>query len=83
MVVNSVHEAIQQLNRQGVTVLLVEQHAMKAIQTANRTFVLRTGKVVKEGDREEMLRDRSIVDAYLGAKRSATSAGETVADLDS
>lgn len=64
--VNEIFSIIEDVNKDGVTVLLVEQNAKKALSIANRAYVLETGKIVKEGDARELLNDESIKSAYLG-----------------
>ena len=64
--VNEIFNIIEDVNKDGVTVLLVEQNAKKALTIANRAYVLETGKIVKEGDADELLNDESIRKAYLG-----------------
>ena len=53
-------------NEDGVTVLLVEQNARKALSIANRAYVLETGSISKEGDAKDLLNDEAIRKAYLG-----------------
>ena len=50
----------------GTTVLLVEQNAKKALSIADRGYVLETGKIVLEGNAQELLEDESVKKAYLG-----------------
>lgn len=64
--VNEIFSIIEDVNKDGVTVLLVEQNAKKALSIANRAYVLETGSIVKEGDARELLNDESIKSAYLG-----------------
>ena len=64
--VNEIFKIIQDVNKDGVTVLLVEQNAKKALSIANRAYVLETGQIVKEGPASELLNDESIKKAYLG-----------------
>jgi len=64
--VNEIFSIIEDVNKDGVTVLLVEQNAKKALSIANRAYVLETGSIVKEGDAHELLNDESIKSAYLG-----------------
>ncbi len=64
--VNEIFNIIEDVNKDGVTVLLVEQNAKKALSIANRAYVLETGTIVKEGDAKELLNDESIKKAYLG-----------------
>ncbi len=64
--VTEIFDIIQEINKQGVTILLVEQNAKKALSIANRAYVLETGKIVKEGKASDLLNDESIKKAYLG-----------------
>ncbi|MBQ3797979.1 MAG: ABC transporter ATP-binding protein [Butyrivibrio sp.] len=64
--VNEIFQIIQDVNKDGVTVLLVEQNAKKALSIANRAYVLETGSIVKEGVASDLLNDESIKKAYLG-----------------
>ena len=64
--VNEIFQIIQDVNKDGVTVLLVEQNAKKALTIANRAYVLETGTIIKEGAAKDLLNDESIRKAYLG-----------------
>lgn len=64
--VAEIFKIIEQVNKQGVTILLVEQNAKKALSIANRAYVLETGHVVKSGDAKVLLDDEDIKKAYLG-----------------
>ena len=64
--VNEIFNIIQDVNKDGVTVLLVEQNAKKALAIANRAYVLEPGSIIKEGDAKELLHDPEIKKAYLG-----------------
>lgn len=63
--VNEIFEIIKKINADGVTVLLVEQNAKKALSIANRAYVLETGKIVLEGDAKELMEDPKVKSAYL------------------
>ena len=67
LVVKQVMEIIAQVNRQGTTVLLVEQNARAALRIAHRAYVVETGSVTLQGDAAELAKDSRVVDAYLGA----------------
>ena len=58
---------IKQINSDGVTILLVEQNASKALAIAHRGYVLETGHIVKEGEGKQLLNDPAVREAYLGA----------------
>ena len=64
--VNEIFSIIEDVNKDGVTVLLVEQNAKKALSIANRAYVLETGSIIKEGDAKDLLNDDDIKKAYLG-----------------
>jgi len=64
--VKEIMRIIVRLNKEGVTILLVEQNARVALQLAEHGYVLETGRVVIKGDAETLRRDESIVKAYLG-----------------
>jgi branched-chain amino acid transport system ATP-binding protein len=66
-IVDAIFDTVRQLHRQGLTVLIVEQRAIEAIESCDRGYVLSTGQVVVRGTREELLQDTEIRRAYLGA----------------
>jgi branched-chain amino acid transport system ATP-binding protein len=66
VLVNQVFDAIQQIARQGMTMLLVEQNALKALEISRRAYVLEVGQIVLQGTGEELLRDPAVQAAYLG-----------------
>jgi branched-chain amino acid transport system ATP-binding protein len=61
-----IFELIQEINKRGVTILLVEQNANMALRISDRAYVLETGKVALSGASKELLNDDSIKKAYLG-----------------
>ena len=61
-----IFEIIQELNRSGMTILLVEQNAKMALSIADRAYVLETGHVVMDGQAKDMLEDDQVRRAYLG-----------------
>jgi branched-chain amino acid transport system ATP-binding protein len=69
--VDRVLELIAQINRQGVTIFMVEQNANLALQIANEAYVLQTGRIVLEGAAETLRHDSRIRDAYLGGALAA------------
>lgn len=64
--VNEIFDIIEQVSKSGTTVLLVEQNAKKALSIADRAYVLETGKIVLDGNAQDLLNDDSIKKAYLG-----------------
>ncbi len=63
--VNEIFDIIQSINKDGTTVLLVEQNAKKALSIANRAYVLETGTIVLSGDADELMNNDSVKKAYL------------------
>ena len=63
--VNEIFDIIQSINKDGTTVLQVEQNAKKALSIANRAYVLETGTIVLSGDADELMNDDSVKKAYL------------------
>lgn len=64
--VTEIFSIIQEISKEGTTVLLVEQNAKKALSIADRGYVLETGKIVLSGDAKDLMNDESIKKAYLG-----------------
>ena len=66
ILVDTIFQVIRDINKQGTTILLIEQNAAKALQVANRGYVLETGRVVKEGTAKALLESPDVQRAYLG-----------------
>lgn len=64
--VTEIFSIIQEISKEGTTVLLVEQNAKKALSIADRGYVLETGKIVLSGGAKDLMNDESIKKAYLG-----------------
>jgi branched-chain amino acid transport system ATP-binding protein len=64
--VTEIFEIIERINSEGVTVLLVEQNAHRALAIANRGYVLETGHIVLSGSGSDLLNDPKVREAYLG-----------------
>lgn len=69
LIVQQIFEIIREINKKGVTILLVEQNANMALKTADIAYVLETGEIVLQGSGKELLENPSVRDAYLGKKR--------------
>jgi ABC-type branched-chain amino acid transport systems, ATPase component len=67
LLVKEIFETIVSLNKQGMTILLVEQNAKMALSVANRAYVLETGRIILEGEGKELLNNEKVKKAYLGA----------------
>lgn len=64
--IKEIFDIIQAIQRQGTTVLLIEQNANKALAIANRVYVLETGQLVLSGTGQELLTSEAVKKAYLG-----------------
>lgn len=66
ILVDEIFEIIQKINKEGTTILLVEQNAFKALSIANRAYILETGMITKSGKASELIYDPAVKEAYLG-----------------
>jgi branched-chain amino acid transport system ATP-binding protein len=66
VLVDSIFDTIQELNKEGTTILLVEQNARVALQIATRGYVIETGEIVLSGSAEKLRSDETVQKAYLG-----------------
>jgi branched-chain amino acid transport system ATP-binding protein len=64
--ISAIFTIIQEIKKQGMTILLVEQNAAKALSIADRAYVLETGNITKEGSGQALLNDPAVRAAYLG-----------------
>jgi len=65
-VVEQVFQAIHEIHRSGVSILLIEQNAVRALEAASRAYVLEGGRIVTEGDPQTLMAQPAIRAAYLG-----------------
>ncbi len=70
LLVKEVFRALQAINAQGMTILLVEQNAHMALKIAHRGYVLENGRMVLEGPAAELAKDPRVKEAYLGASEA-------------
>ena len=66
ILVEQIFDIIDELNRAGTTILLVEQNAQMALSIAHRAYVLETGNIVKSGNANDLMHDDDVRKAYLG-----------------
>lgn len=66
LLVAEIFDIVQQINQAGTTILLVEQNAHKALQIADRAYVMETGRIVLSGDADELAKTEDIKRVYLG-----------------
>ncbi|MCJ7789135.1 MAG: ABC transporter ATP-binding protein [Candidatus Atribacteria bacterium] len=66
LLVQDIFRVIKQVNKEGTTILLVEQNAHMALEVAHRTYVLETGNIILEGPASEVAKNPKVIKAYLG-----------------
>lgn len=64
--VDEIFNIVQRINKDGTTILLVEQNAMKALSIADRAYILETGAITKSGKASDLITDPAVKAAYLG-----------------
>ncbi len=69
LVVKDIFNIIREINKEGITVLLIEQNANMALKTANWGYVMETGNIILQGLGDELLNNEDIKEAYLGKRR--------------
>jgi branched-chain amino acid transport system ATP-binding protein len=73
IVIDAVYDAIQELRRDGVTVLLVEQNAERALSVADRAYLISTGQIVFSGTSQEIHSSGNVHEAYFGLSQDAVA----------
>ena len=71
LITDQVFDALQELNRNGLTILLVEQNAHRALQATSRAYLLEHGKMVYDGRSADLANDEKVIAHYLGHLPSA------------
>jgi branched-chain amino acid transport system ATP-binding protein len=66
IIVNKIFKTVREINREGVTILLVEQNARAALKLSHRGYVLENGRITLEGKGEDLIHNEQIKKAYLG-----------------
>jgi branched-chain amino acid transport system ATP-binding protein len=66
LIVTSVLDAIKKLNREGLSILLVEQNVQHALEMSHRGYILENGRIVREGTSSELIHDDQVQASYLG-----------------
>ena len=66
LVVAELFEKIVEINRRGISILLVEQNARLALRVSHRAYVLERGRISMEGTADELKRDPRIIESYMG-----------------
>ena len=66
ILVDEIFSIIQEINKTGTRILLVEQNALKALSIADRAYILETGTIIKDGKASDLVNDEAVKSAYLG-----------------
>lgn len=66
LVIKSIFEVIEELQKKGLTILLIEQNALKSLKVADRGYVLELGKILIDGNSNVLIEDPTVKKAYLG-----------------
>jgi branched-chain amino acid transport system ATP-binding protein len=66
IIVEAIFRVLREINRQGITILLVEQNVKESLDISNRGYVLENGRIVLEGAGKELLEHSHLKKAYLG-----------------
>ena len=66
LLVKQIFATVKEINRQGTTILLVEQNVFNALDMADKGYVLENGRIVLQGPSRDLLRDEYVKEAYLG-----------------
>ena len=64
--VEAVFEKLREINREGTSILLVEQNARMALDVCHRAYVFETGKIALEGTRDDLLKNQRVQAVFLG-----------------
>jgi len=70
LITMTIFEAIEQANRSGLTMVLVEQNVKMSLELANKAYIIENGYIVGQGDAHSLLHDQRVRDAYLGVDES-------------
>ena len=68
LVVSQIFKIVQEIKKEGITVLLVEQNVRKTLQVADRAYVLHLGKIVHQGTAQSLINDSILQETYLGGR---------------
>jgi branched-chain amino acid transport system ATP-binding protein len=81
LLVQQIRDIIVDINRQGTSVLLIEQNATMALSIADTGYIMETGKVVMDGPADKLLNDEDVKEFYLGLHRDGEGGRKSFADV--
>ena len=75
LLVKEIFQIIRKINEEGVTILLVEQNAKKALEVSDTALILETGRFVMKGKSSDLLKDENVKEFYLGVRSQESAKG--------
>jgi branched-chain amino acid transport system ATP-binding protein len=75
LLVKEIFRIIRKINQEGVTILLVEQNAKKALEVSDTALILETGRFVMKGRSSDLLKDENVKEFYLGVRSQESAKG--------
>ena len=75
ILVKDIFQIIRKINEEGVTILLVEQNARKALEVSDTALILETGRFVMKGKSSDLLKDENVKEFYLGVRSRESAKG--------
>lgn len=66
LIVKDIFEIVKEINKEGTTVLIIEQNALQTLKIADYAYVLEVGEINMEGKANELIKDKKLIEAYLG-----------------
>ena len=75
LLVNEIFQIIKQINKEGMTILLVEQNARKALEVSDQALILENGRFVLKGKSSDLLNDDNVKEFYMGVRSSESAKG--------
>lgn len=75
LLVKEIFKIIREINKEGVTILLVEQNARMALNVADKGFILENGRFVMKGDAKDLLEDKDVQEFYMGVRSEKSAKG--------
>lgn len=75
LLVKEIFEIIKKINQEGVTILLVEQNAKKALEVSNEALILENGRFVMKGKSSDLMKDENVREFYMGVRSTESAKG--------
>lgn len=73
LIVEQIFDVLENLNKQGLSILLVEQNAIEALRLSHRAYLMENGRIVLEGSSADLLHDSRVLSVYLGEERAVSN----------